>query len=494
MGYALTLTSAILYYFSFPPYTHGYLAFFSLIPFFFALSTSASLKKTILTGLIWGITLSVLFSIPLYNALITEYKFSILFSTLLIIISTYIPYGIIYGIYGLSFKYCYEKTDIYFPLFTSSLWLLIDYFMSIIPLYMPWGYAGYTQTYSIFMQISDLSGIYGVTFLVVFINSLFAGIFLYKKRYYKYLLLIIGLIIFSTSLYGYLRINNINNIIHSAVKTEVKVAIIQGNFRSKEKWNSKNTAAIINTYINMSKNVMENADIILWPETVLNSNDKNNLEVISGISSLLKENQIFITGATRNGLQNSIYNSIFASGKNGLNYIYDKKILFPFTETSFAGFSSGRFMDSPSIFYKGKGKPVYNYGPATLGFTICFEAIYPDFIRRIKNHGAVILINVANDSWFGDTYEPYMHLNNNIARAIENRFYVIRSSNSGISAIISPAGEVINSIELDRKDKIISPICITAIPTFYSRSGDWIVIVSLLILIGFLTFQLILRK
>ncbi|HNX23875.1 MAG TPA: apolipoprotein N-acyltransferase [Spirochaetota bacterium] len=490
MGYALTFISAILYYISFPPYTQGYLAFFSLTPLFFALSTAESVKKTIITGSIWGTTLAVLFSIPLYNALITEYEFSIIFSTVLIIFSVYIPYGIIYGIYGISFKYLFQKTGIFTPLLAASLWLIIDYLMSIMPLFMPWGYAGYTQVFTTLIQISDLSGIYGVTFLVVLVNSLFTGIFIFKKRYYKQSLLIIAFIIISTASYGFLRVQSINKIMQTAAENNITAAIIQGNFGSKEKWDSKNTAAIINTYISMTKSVIEEADIIVWPETVLNSSDKNNLEVIAGMSSLLKTNKMFIAGATRNDSKNRIFNSIFVSDDYGLKYIYDKKILFPFTESSFAGLSSGKFMDSPSIFFKGKGRPVYNYGPANIGFSICFEAIFPDYIRRIKNQGAVILINVANDSWFGNTYEPYMHFHNNIARAIENRFYVIRSSDNGISAIISPTGKIVNSIELNKRDKIAAPISIIAIPTLYSKFGDWIIIVSLLIIIISLIFQL----
>jgi apolipoprotein N-acyltransferase len=490
MGYALTLISAILYYLSFPPYTQGYLAFFSLIPFFFSLSKSSTLKNAFITGSIWGFSLAILFSIPLYYALISEYEFSALYSTILIIISVYIPYGIVYGIYGFSFKYFFDKAGFFSFISAVTAWLLIDYILSIAPIFMPWGFAGYTQVYTPFIQISDLSGIHGVTFLVIIINLLFTGLLIFKKIYYKQLLFIIFMIITSTVSYGYLRVQNINRIINDSTRDRISAAIIQGNFGSREKWDSKNTAAVINTYINMSKSIMGKSDIIVWPETVLNSSDKNNLEIISGMSSLLKPDQLFIAGATRNDEKHNVYNSIFAAGSTGLNYIYDKKILFPFTETSFAGLSSGKFMDSPSIFNKGKGKPVYKHDTAVLGFTICFESIYPDYIRRIKNLGAVIMINVANDSWFGNTYEPYMHLNNNIARAVENRLYVIRSANNGISAIISPTGEILSSIALNKRETATSQLTNAIIPALYSKTGDWIIVLSFLIIIVSLISQL----
>ena len=493
-GYILTLISAIVYFLSFAPFTMGYTAFFSLIPFFYALSKTGAFKKAALTGAIWGVALSILFSIPLYYALVTEYEFSILFSTLLIFFTAYIPYAVIYGAFGISFIYFFKRRNIYFPFIAASLWVLVDYTMNITPFFLPWGYAGYSQASNIFIQISDISGIFGVTFIIVLINLLLTGIKINKKEYLKFSISIILFIIISSAIYGNLRIQSINRTIRSSDKTEIKAAVIQGNFSSKEKWDSKNTAAVINTYINMTKQVIGNADIIVWPETVLNSSDSNNLEILSGISSLLKNKQFFISGATRYDTKKIIYNSIFTADKRGLSYIYDKKILFPFTETSLSGMSSGNFMDSPAIFNTGKTRSVYKNDSVIFGYTICFETIYPEYVRKIKNQGAEVLINVANDSWFGNTYEPYMQLSNTIARSVENRFYVLRSSNSGISAIISPAGEVLSSVELNKRDKIVSSIKIMKIPSFYSKAGDWIIVVSLLIIIISLALQLKSKK
>jgi len=490
MGYILTLASAVFYYRSFSPGINGYLTLFSLIPFFFSLLKSQKLQTTILIGSVWGITLSSLFSIPLFHALLTEYQFSIFFSSVLIIFSVVIPYGIIYGFFGFALKYFFEKSGIYFSVFSASLWIIIDYIMSITPVFMPWGFAGYSQVLNPFIQISDISGIYGVSFLIILINALFTGIFISYKKNIRFSLVAIFILIISCTTYGNLRIININKKIQVTTDKTISAAVIQGNFSSKEKWNSKNSSAIINTYINLTKQVIGEANIILWPETVLNSNDVNNLDIISGIASLLKENQIFITGATRNDDKNNTFNSIFTSDKFGLKYIYDKKILFPFTESTFAGLSSGNYIDSPSVFNIGKTKTVLKSDIANIGFTICFESIYPEYVRKIKNNGADILINVANDSWFGNTYEPEMHLYSNISRAIENRIYVVRASNSGISAIISPTGQIMDSIDLNTRDKAIATIQIVKIDSFYSQYGDWIIVLAMLILILFLAMQL----
>jgi apolipoprotein N-acyltransferase len=490
MGLFLTLTSAIFYYFSFPPHTQGYSAFISLTPFLYALSKTESFKKSALLGGFWGVVLSINLSIPLYHALVKEYNLSIFFSSLLIIVSVYIPYGIIYGIFGLSYRYFFTSSGRYVPVITASLWIIIDYLMTITPPFIPWNFAGYSQTFTPFIQIADITGIYGVTFLLISINSIFSSIFYYKKKNFKTNIFIIILITGSVFIYGNYRVAAISEIIKSSNNKTIKASVIQGNFNSNEKWNSKNTAAILNTYINMTRQVIEEADIIVWPETVLNSNDKDNLSVITGLSSFLKNDQLFITGATRSDSSNRIFNSILTADKKGLRYIYDKKILFPFTETSFAGLSSGNFMDSPAIFNPGLTRPVYKSGLTDIGYTICFESIYPDYVRKIKNSGALVLINTSNDSWFGNTYEPHMHLYSSIVRGIENRIYVIRSSNSGISAIISPDGDIIESIDLNNRDKIITSIKPVKIDSFYSKTGDWIVITAVALIMLFFIYNI----
>jgi apolipoprotein N-acyltransferase len=362
--------------------------------------------------------------------------------------------------------------------------------MTITPMFIPWSFSGYSQTFTPFIQVSDITGIYGVTFFIILINSCFSSIFYYRKKYLKTNILIIVLITVSVIIYGNYRKDDISRIIQSSNNKTINASVIQGNFNSNEKWNSNNTSAIMNTYISMTKQVIDEADIVVWPETVLNSNDKDNLSVITGLSFILKDNQLFITGATRSDSNNHIYNSILTADKNGLHYIYDKKILFPFTETSFAGLSSGNFMDSPAIFNSGITRPVYKSGLTDLGYTICFESIYPDYVRRIKNSGAQVLINTSNDSWFGDTYEPYMHMYSSIVRGIENRIYVIRASNSGISAIISPNGDIIKSINLNIRDKIVASIKPVKIYSFYSKTGDWIIIAVVVLIMFFLIINI----
>ena len=78
-----------------------------------------------------------------------------------------------------------------------------------------------------------------------------------------------------------------------------------------------------------------------------------------------------------------------------------------------------------------------------LGTFVCYEAIFPDLVRQFARLGAEVFVNVTNDAWFGDSAAPFQHFNMARMRAVENRRYLLRAANDGISAIVSPYGEVL---------------------------------------------------
>jgi apolipoprotein N-acyltransferase len=111
------------------------------------------------------------------------------------------------------------------------------------------------------------------------------------------------------------------------------------------------------------------------------------------------------------------------------------------------------------------------------GVTICYEAMFPRLSRLDAKNGARVLINITNDGWYKDTWGPYQHFAVNALRAIENRVWVIRSGNTGISAVIDPYGEVVGETQLGARTRLDAEIPMTdAFPerSFYARHGDWL--------------------
>jgi apolipoprotein N-acyltransferase len=118
-----------------------------------------------------------------------------------------------------------------------------------------------------------------------------------------------------------------------------------------------------------------------------------------------------------------------------------------------------------------------------LGVLICYEGIFPEASRVYKKMGADLLVNITNDAWFGMTSAPYQHLSMTVFRAVENRLYIVRSANTGISAIIDPTGRIVAQTELFERTALRDAIKFIKSKTFYSVYGDVFVIICMTILV-----------
>jgi apolipoprotein N-acyltransferase len=108
-----------------------------------------------------------------------------------------------------------------------------------------------------------------------------------------------------------------------------------------------------------------------------------------------------------------------------------------------------------------------------LSVFICYESAFPDEIRGFVNNGAQLLVNISNDGWFGHTAAPYQHLNQARMRAIENRRWLLRDTNTGITSVIDPYGRVVQSIRPDNRNALDAMYSTESATTFYTRHGDW---------------------
>jgi len=107
-----------------------------------------------------------------------------------------------------------------------------------------------------------------------------------------------------------------------------------------------------------------------------------------------------------------------------------------------------------------------------LGVFICYEGIFPDLVRKFVKKGANILVNITNDAWFGETSAPYQHLSMVTFRAVENRVFIARAANTGISSFIDATGKIRYTTEIFTKGFLVDRIPLVNIHTFYTRYGD----------------------
>ncbi|HUS19469.1 MAG TPA: apolipoprotein N-acyltransferase [Terriglobales bacterium] len=120
-------------------------------------------------------------------------------------------------------------------------------------------------------------------------------------------------------------------------------------------------------------------------------------------------------------------------------------------------------------------KPAVHVGEGyRIGTFICYESVFPDEIRLFALNGAQVFVNISNDGWFGRSGAPGQHLNMARMRAIENKRWLLRSTNTGITASIDPFGRVVTQAERDVRTALNAPYAFVAETTFYTRHGDWL--------------------
>jgi apolipoprotein N-acyltransferase len=134
------------------------------------------------------------------------------------------------------------------------------------------------------------------------------------------------------------------------------------------------------------------------------------------------------------------------------------------------------------------------------GVTICWEILFPEMIREFVKNGAQFMVNITNEAWFGETVGPYHILTASVFRAVENRVYVVRCANTGISCFINPYGRVVDRVKDDKGQDIFvrGVLTETVIPmeskTKYTQYGDWLVWISFGVSLLFISVALFRRK
>jgi apolipoprotein N-acyltransferase len=122
------------------------------------------------------------------------------------------------------------------------------------------------------------------------------------------------------------------------------------------------------------------------------------------------------------------------------------------------------------------------------GVLICFEIIFPDLCRRFVKNGADFLVTITNDAWFGRTSAPYQHLSIGTFRAVENRVFIARAANTGISGFIDPKGKIVKQGEIFTEEALNGTIRLSKKKTFYTLYGDvfaWICSAFSIALLGY---------
>ena len=343
-----------------------------------------------------------------------------------------------------------RKTYEVFLLFPAA-WVLSEWLREFLFTGFPWLYIGYTAVDNIMLQgYIPVLGIFGIGFLIVLVSqiclSLLNSLRDLTQRKSLYLSSLVLIIIFI----GNQPLENIN---WTKSTGKISATVIQPNIDIKEKWTQKGLQKIESAIEKkLSENPLQNltqSSVIFWPEVTLPKLiQKNSIDEFR--NSILNENNMLgmVIGALSENKSEEINNSLIGIGN--ISGIYDKKFLVPFGEyVPLSGLFSIFFdffnFNRPQIFSGNKNELIGN-NLIKISSAICYEIAYQNvFLSNSKKTN--ILFNASNDNWFGTGLGPHQHLQIARFRAAEHQKYLVRSTSTGISALINHRGQIIKKIE-----------------------------------------------
>ena len=381
---------------------------------------------------------------------------------------------------------------------------------------LPWDLLGIAQVDNpLLTRLAPITGAYGLSFIIAAVNALFlVRIRIRERRFTRPLLSIAGVVIIVLYVIGLRYIGNPVPSPATASATLVQENIEVGaantgpqsttqqyldSFFYLSRYPSSHyllgipeLSSTRSVYLIRRHAPVEGADpdapvpvptdLIVWPESPAPFQDVDP-KFLTRMQFLARESHAPIiagnTGFETNPDAKSGYTpynraSFFTPDGAYLGH-YDKMHLVPFGEYvpyKQLFFFAKDLLNEVGTFAPGARRTVFTTGGHTYGVFICYESIFGDEIRHYTQQGADVLINISNDGWYGDTSAPWQHLDMVRMRAIENHRWVLRATNTGVTAAIDPFGRVTAAAPRHVRTSIRVPFGYEHDLTFYSRYGD----------------------
>lgn len=527
MNVALAVLSGILLGLAFPPSPFYSLAYVAFIPFFFLMERMRSYGQLTKYSYLF---LLVFHIITVYwTGGFTHMKdpYLMMAGSLLVILHPffYLPailltlfvrrrLGFVWGLAGF-----------------ALLWVASEYLHSLGQFSFPWMAIGNSQAYDLFrIQIVEYTSVYGLSFLILAFNILaFVWIIQTTRTRWKLYSLPSALTLIALFLLyllpwidGKWAIERFDGLPSGR---EIKIGLIQPNIDPFEKWEGGSSSdplwAQMGIHLNATRSfVSDSVNLVLWCETAIPSRillqshaadwqvlksslDSIGLPVLTGFPYTEFFDSLHAPVTAHEIMNSSIryedYNAIMLIlPHQPVTEVYKKMKLVPFAEripyAEDVPFLIKPLRWSVGISGWGLGKDTVLFALRSkdgleeqFAGIVCYESVFPDFVRQFVARGAQFIVVLTNDSWWGNTSGAYQHIAFASFRAIENRRWVVQCANGGISAFVDPVGRIHQATTMYTSAEIERSIELRSGKTFYDLHGDWFPICCMI-----LTFPLLL--
>lgn len=517
--YLFALFSGALMPLSFAPFNLAFIAPFSLA-FLLLLIKGKSPKQSFMLGLLFGFGL---FSWGIWWVRISLLEFGGaplpvgIFLTLLLALYLALFYGLLTYLMSCIRGSVYLKAGIFFPI----IGVLLEFLRGELFTGFPWLALGYSLTDSpiahiLFPEMGAmmssfwvywLAGVLFVVFTINFGKKVVAnkgsmdvigngearGVNASLRKFLPSMisLVVMGGVIMVTTYFVADKITKNGE--------PLKVALLQGNIPQELKFSEEQYLNILATYFQLTAEVADRVDLIIWPETAVPALYEQEVNLGEHFRSLSKANDTMLMTGMFSGGGSAIRNSLIAYSDTGRSrdQRYDKVHLVPFgefipfrsflslfgglIEIPYSDLTPGREQQAPfTIARKGAGQD-----DLLASAFICYEAVFGNELRY-QGKSAHFLINVSNDAWFGDSNGPWQHLQITRARAIELQREMVRSTNNGITALIGRDGQIKAMLPQFEQGALEVDVTPYQGATTYAKLGDlfWLIPMLLLLFIG----------
>ncbi len=341
------------------------------------------------------------------------------------------------------------------------LWVGLEVIRETVFTGFPWASLGYTVSCDLpFIQWASMGGVYLLSFLMMFLAVLF-----YRGRRGTVLLLWLLL-----HLAGFLMMGPYS-------RGRFQVAILQNRWDFSPPVTVKKANEVLGEYEKLGEEaVREGAQLLVFPETTvpfIYLSEPSWRNYIKGLAEKWKVWMVFSATWVEEG---RFYNSVFSISPQGEIKRYSKVHLVPFGEYNPIPFLKRlvpRIAMEIGDFSPGKGLALLEFKKYKFASPVCYEAIFPELVRKMVFKGADFLVNVTNDAWYGKSSAPWQHFYQARLRAVENRRYLIRAASSGISAVVDPFGRILVRSHIYRTQKVTAYFSPRKDFSIYTLTGSY---------------------
>jgi apolipoprotein N-acyltransferase len=463
------------------------LVWVACLPGLAALATERRLKRAFLLGYLLGAVFLAgscywfVGVMEIYGRLAPVLAWGVL-ALFLIVMSTF------FGGFGFLMGCAARRSAGWALALSPFLWVTMELARTYLITGFPWNLLGYAVGATGVRQIASLTGVYGLAFLAVVTSALLAGV-LFAPRHTRTWAALAGWL--ALLLLAQWRMAPPPEPIGAdmAFLVQPNVPLV---YPELEAWIPWRDPTQLQQLVNVSRAAIDDFSktstgpppaaeppLVIWAENPAPFYFTRDPIFRTAVEGLARQAHAFVivnTVIPVDASGKSITNSAVTVDPEGREVSrYDKIHLVPFGEYVPAWALPGlvnKITPEVGDFVPGTSYPVSQTPAGGIGVFICYEAIFPQLVRRLTAAGAGVLVNISNDAWYGDSAAAYQHLEMARLRAIENHRYLLRATNNGVTTVIDPYGRLREKLPRYRQLVLPAHFNFERQQTFYTAHGD----------------------